>query len=243
MSRKRESVLIEAKSMLKSSLALSGRTAAMLAVVTGIAASLAHAEVTPIIDFTGGTAVGVIAGNTATAGFSFTVTTVTTISGLGFLDVGSNSLTDSHQVGLWTSSGTLLGSAVVDGSSTAVASTSNLGDWRETGISSLTLDPGSYVLGAFYRDVSVTPTEDQTVYHATGTSSVSGVGYGHAVSGLSGFVFPNGDDSVFDDAYFGPMAFTGDSSVAPEPASFGLSVGALLLGALAFRIRRRPASV
>jgi hypothetical protein len=207
----------------------------MLVIVAGIAASLAHAEITPIIDFTGGQAFGVVQGANATAGFSFSVTTATTISGLGLFDVGSDGLINSHQIGLWSSGGTLLASATVDNSSSVVASTSSLGDWRETGITSLTLDPGSYVIGASFLDVSQN-TEDAAVFSATGTTSLSGISYGTTVIGFSDFAFPDFNENGVDAGAFGPMAFT-DVQSAPEPGSLGLSLCALGFCGLAFRSR------
>jgi hypothetical protein len=205
----------------------------MLVIFAGIAASLAHAEITPLIDFTGGQVFGVVQGANATAGFSFNVTTATTISGLGLFDVGSDGLIDSHQIGLWTSGGTLLASATLDNSSSVVPSTSSLGDWRETGINSLTLDPGSYVIGASFLDVAQN-TEDAAVFSAAGTPSLPGINYGTTIIGFSDFTFPDLSETGVDAGAFGPMAFT-DVQRAPEPGSLGLSLCGLTLFGLALR--------
>jgi Domain of unknown function (DUF4082) len=219
----------------EASLARLGRITKILVVIIGSAASVAHAG--PIVDFTGGVQTAAVAGNDDTLGFSFDVITTTTISGLGFFDAGSDGLINSHQVGLWTAGGTLLASATLDNSSNIVASTSNLGDWRETDIGLLTLNLGSYVLGAFYRDVSVSAEDDAVV--VANASSVSGVSYGHTRSGFPGFTFPNVDQSVADAGTFGPMAFTSRSATAPEPANLGLSICALALFGVGFRRHSR----
>lgn len=217
------------------------RITTILLVIAGLGATFAYAEPAPIIDFTGGLAEGIFGGQNGTAGFSFEVTEATTISGLGFFDVGSNGLINSHQVGLWTSTGTLLASAILDNSSNVVASTSSLGDWRETNITSLTLDPGSYVLGAFFRNVQA-DTEDEAALDASGTSSASGISYGNAAFGSGSFTFPGSNDPAFDAGIFGPMAFTGSTSAMPEPGSLGLCACALLLCGLVLRLRWRQSS-
>jgi Domain of unknown function (DUF4082) len=217
----------------------------MLVVITSVVASSADAQVAPIVDFMGGGAYGAIGSTNptlnGTLGFSFDVTTATTISGLGFFDVGSNGLINSHQVGLWTSGGTLLATATLDNSSNVFASTSALGDWRETDISLLNLNPGSYVLGAFYLNAFAN-SEDQAFFYAN-PSSLSGISYDHAALGLNATLsFPFTNVPLADGGVFGPMAFTDVASATPEPESLGLSLAALAFCGLAFRLRRRPFS-
>src|SRR5262245_12458608 len=62
-------------------------------------------------------------------GWQFSVSAPITIDGLGLFDVNPAGLAESHQVGLWTDSGTLLASATVTSGSTSVASASAAGDW------------------------------------------------------------------------------------------------------------------
>jgi hypothetical protein len=94
------------------------------------AASMAQAStISPIIDISGGADIPVVGGSNATVGFTFDVASSLVISGLGVFDVGANGLINSHEVGLWTSSATLLASTTVTNAANVVASTSSLGDW------------------------------------------------------------------------------------------------------------------
>ena len=72
------------------------------------------------------------------------------VTGLGYWDEGANGLINNHTVGLWNSSSpsVLLASTVVNNSSAVVNSTSAAGDWRFNSISPLTLQAGTYVVGA-----------------------------------------------------------------------------------------------
>jgi hypothetical protein len=201
--------------------------------VTVAAVTTAQAStISPIIDISGGADIPVVGGSNVTSGFAFGVASSLVISGLGLFDVGADGLINAHEVGLWTSSGTLLASAMVTNSANVVASTDSLGEWLEVNIAPVTLAAGSYVLGAFYFNAN-THTEDDAVWMTT-ASSISGVSYQNgSVLVSSTFGFPN--ESIpatsSDARIFGPMAFTGAS--VPEPGSFALFLcGAALLGAL-----------
>ena len=187
----------------------------------------ASAAIVPIMDITGGLAESANGGSNATQGFGFDLTSTTLITGLGIFDVGSDGLTNSHQVGLWTSGGTLLASTTVDNGAQVVSSTSSFGRWLEKDITPLALTPGSYILGAFYLDSDTNPTEDQIVFSAV-ASSIPGVSYSHwAFTGDPSFAFPaldlGGDASSA--SIFGPMAFVGAASSVPEPGTLGLCLG------------------
>jgi hypothetical protein len=82
--------------------------------------------------------------DSGTLGFRFTADSSFDILSLGFIDVGSNGLAGSYEVGLWNASGSLLDSVIVTGSSTLV------NGYRYTPLSSaITLTAGSdYVIGA-----------------------------------------------------------------------------------------------
>jgi hypothetical protein len=88
------------------------RAAAVVAVISALfLSSAAQAEV---LFYSGGTARtdgGIVAGNTFTAFFG------ATFNSLGFIDVGSDGLAGSYQVGIWDSSQNLLASATVTPSS------------------------------------------------------------------------------------------------------------------------------
>jgi hypothetical protein len=83
-------------------------------------------------------------------GYSFDVTSSFAVDGLGVWDSGSNGINTTVQAGLWTSTGTLLASVSISDSSTPVASASNAGQWLFADIPSLTLTPGSYVIGSIF---------------------------------------------------------------------------------------------
>jgi hypothetical protein len=182
-------------------------------------AGLPASAQTPIIDATGGITDIATSGTTGlpcspcpvTSGFDFTVTgSSLTITSLGLFDVGNSNraLTDSHPVGLWNASGTLLASTTIDNTATPVTSTSSLGHWLKKDIvQPITLSPGTYVLGAFYLPNSA----DLTSYGGV-TSPISGVTLGNArfANFASTLVFPTIISPFPQQNHyiFGPMAFT-----------------------------------
>jgi hypothetical protein len=89
-------------------------------------------------------------------GWSFTVTSSITIDGLGLWDVASNGLIEPHEVGLWLTStpipeGVLVASATVSNEqSVAVGSMSTSGRWLFRSVPAVTLNPGTYTVGALY---------------------------------------------------------------------------------------------
>lgn len=89
-----------------------------------------------------------------TDGWAFTTSSPLEADALGFFDVGSNGLATSHQVGLWSSTGSLLAQVTVDDASFPVASASSVGRWLFSDLASPILLPaGTYVLGASIPDV------------------------------------------------------------------------------------------
>jgi hypothetical protein len=83
-------------------------------------------------------------------GWQFTVIAPVTVDGLGVFDVNASGLSETHQVGLWNSSGSLLAQTTITSASTLVPSASNAGDWRFNDIAPIVLAPGTYVTSAFY---------------------------------------------------------------------------------------------
>src|SRR5438552_3446306 len=121
---------------------------AMLCLGVGFTTSHADAQGTgtPILDFTGGSAVA--AGLDYTGGYEFIVSSPITIVGIGIWDEGKDGITP-HDVGLWTSGGTPLYSTTIDAFATPVGSTSSDGQWLVVPISPpLKLKPGTYVIGS-----------------------------------------------------------------------------------------------
>ncbi|HEV2295201.1 MAG TPA: PEP-CTERM sorting domain-containing protein [Tepidisphaeraceae bacterium] len=85
-----------------------------------------------------------------TSGFSFIVgARALSVSDLGIWDEGSNGLTNSHEVSIWTDGGTLLGETVVPAGTSAALS----GQFRFTSRTSpVRLEPNErYVIGATFR--------------------------------------------------------------------------------------------
>ena len=68
-----------------------------------------HAQ-TPALSVSGG---GFFGATTGTYGWSFTLSSTITVTDLGYFDFGGNGLNDAHDVGIWTSTGTLMVSATV----------------------------------------------------------------------------------------------------------------------------------
>ena len=158
-------------------------------------------------------------GNTYTSGvfnnigWSFQVNSQVVVDSLGVFDVGANGLAENHQVGIWTGDGlTLLAQAAVSNLSTPVASASALGQWLFSDIANITLDPGTYLVGAFYTDSSpdllqanaTIATIPQISYLASRASD--GASFGSP--GVYGLVEPG---------VFGP-----NFTVVPEPTTLAL---------------------
>jgi Domain of unknown function (DUF4082) len=159
----------------------------------------------------------------STLGFDFTMgATSMFVDALGIWDADSDGFVDSHQVGLWTSSGTLLASATVPAGAGALLDDG----FRYIALASpLELLSGqTYVLGATYPNsdalvVNVSPTQ------ATFATTITG---GNRRFTGPGFEFP---------ADLGGGSFVGPNAriAVPEPTT------ALLIaaGALPYLARRR----
>jgi hypothetical protein len=143
---------------------------------TVLSESTAVGDPIPLFDFTGGSIHGAVGGANATVGYSFTLTSPVTVTGLGFFDVGADGLIRPHAIGLWTDSGVLLASAVVNSSSMLVPSSSSFGEWRVAGLlpsSSLTLAVGTYRVAAGYLDAQ-SNSEDPAIFFPSAVSSFGG---------------------------------------------------------------------
>jgi len=200
-----------------------------LATITFFVAA-ANSYATPLIDFTadnsGFTWFGNDSGcgNGCTLGFDFNVSSSVTIDGLGVFDAGSDGLNNVHEIGLWTSAGTLLATTSVGpGASASDASASGAGSYVYSDILSLTLGAGSYVIGALF-EIGDT---DAVVHDAGGIfSNDPNVAYNSSAWINTGVLeFPVNIGGA-NDRYFGPTMRIAEASV-PEPSillllSFGL---------------------
>jgi hypothetical protein len=192
----------------------------------GFAPGLARAgSINPVVEYT---SVTPQAGNTPfTLGYSFTTTVPFQINALGYWDDG---LALDHQVGIWTSTGTLLTSTTVLGTDPLV------GHFRYDSISFL-LAPGSYVIGGQFLAVP----NANFPRSATGVITAPGYTWGTDlfVAG-SGLNFPTGSSGgVFGQNGILAVTFSTGPATAPEPATLLLcSTGLLGAGVRRWRQRR-----
>lgn len=210
------------------------RLLAPLMLVAGLASQPASASL--VLDLnTGGTAFpcGTCGPLGDTFGWSFRVINPITINQLGVWDAGANGLgLPSSRVGLWTAAGALLASATVTDASEQVASASADGEWLFEGIASLTLVPGSYVIGSV--NIAAAPLA-QTNAPFTTTADIALTG-GVQGPNNAGLAFPG---SSFRIPIFGPTMRLAENNV-PEPA--GVALVGLGLALMAFRRRSSEAT-
>ena len=207
--------------------------------VTAYTPANASAALIQALDFTGGSLAQSNANSTL--GWEFRLSTTVTVTELGFFDEGGAGLADSHQLGLWTSGGTLLASTTIGSglSGTAVVSGSGFGSFRYTPITAVVLTPGDYVLGASYGS-------DDFLYLLTSSvATAAGIEYllGRQENG-SGFTFPSviviGDRGA--QSFFGPnLRFSIDDVAVPEPGTLALAGAALVPLVMIVQRRKRSA--
>jgi len=151
-----------------------------------------------------------------------------TISQLGVFDQGTNGLATSHDVGIWTSGGTLLGQATVPSGTSATL----IGEFRYTTLSGpLVLTAGqSYVIGAVFQ-----ATGDAAFFSdGTSTFSTAATGYSGRYVSTTSLAFPTatGPSSAF---YSANAVYV--VGAVPEPSTYALGFGVVALGLAAYRRR------
>jgi hypothetical protein len=167
------------------------------------------------LDFTDGS-VG-MSGLSGTLGWSFTVNSTITIGSLGLWNEGSQALHSSHDVGLWTGTGSLLATTTITTASSPVPSNSGDGQWLFNTITPLTLNPGSYVIGAQYAQ-----TDPDQIRALTTATTISQITFEHERDiGSSSLAFPTNSFPSFDAGIFGPNLLT---TAVPEPSSAIIAV-------------------
>jgi MYXO-CTERM domain-containing protein len=164
----------------------------------------------------------------STFGWAFHVNETVTVTGIGLWDDSwdGNGIGARSQVGLWTSGGALLGSAVVSDGSAPVASALASGRWLFEDLS-LTLTSGDYLIGGVFYGAQ--PIAQVSPAYAT-DPRINVTGAVHSADYV-GFAAPT---QSFDLFIAGPT-FSVASSETPEPAAFLLAG----FGLLAVGLRRR----
>jgi hypothetical protein len=203
-------------------------------------AGLGLAQVPAVTSFTGNTNFGDVDTTNQTLGFRFTANQNIVVSALGvWQQVTTNNLSQTHQVGLWASDGSLLASATVAVNSPLT------GNWRYVAITPVTLTAGqTYVAGS-----AITSPFTDTYARVNPTGSIttnpliSIVSSGLNPSG-GGFSFPGNPDPAAL-ARLGPNLMvqaapsTPPTSVPISPlALVAAGIGLALVAAFAMGTRR-----
>ncbi len=215
--------------------------AAIVATAFTLAAPLAHsADPAPAVTFTNLTGVATDP-IPYTTGFKFEAVTAVTVLQLGAFDDSQDGLAQSHQVGLWDSSGNLMAAATIP----AGTGGQLIDQFRYHDIFPVSLVAGQdYVVGEFITSSS----PDNGVIHATGFVTdprITFIGEAYKATGNIGepgsFEFPN--QTYFDSsvkAYFGANLILAPPAPVPEPATWTLLlVGVGGVGTLARRRRQQ----
>lgn len=161
-----------------------------------------------------------------TLGWQFTTSQSITITGLGAFDDSQDGLAESHDVGVWDSVGTLLGSTSV-----AAGTVDPLVNQFRYSSVSFTLAPGTYNIGALWLDGG-----DNNTFPGDVPTYSTGAGITFVQNAyVGGGTLANPVNSVDTQAaYFGPNFLY---SSTPEPGTL-LLLGSGLLGAVGV-IRRK----
>lgn len=150
-------------------------------------------------------------------GWSFNLAESRTVTALGYWDEGSNGLLESHRVGIWDSSGSLVASGTVDNGDTAVASANTNGQWLFDQILGVSLAAGTYTIGGYMTLQSFDPIRQ----HVGSLITDSALTFVDARF-IRNAGFANPTDLAGDSPrYFGPTMMFGATRV-PEPGTLAL---------------------
>jgi hypothetical protein len=152
------------------------------------------------------------------AGSSFNAPNGATFNSLGFIDVGSDGLADSYQVGLWdTNTQALLASTTVTPASPLI------NGFRYAAIPQTILAPGtSFTVGALLHTTQ--PDAWVTSASIADGAGFTGAGIGRFFGSNITLTFPSSPDGV---TY---VVANASDAIVPAPATLGLAgVGGLLL--------------
>lgn len=207
--------------MLTISISALGRAVSLLTLLLALTAS-ARAQLTLI---SGSSALGQNIGP-FTVGSIFTVGAQPILfTKLGVYDTGANGLSVSHDVGIWTSGGTLLGSVTVPSGTGGEL----IGDFRYATLSGpVALSANTvYVIGALF-----TSGDTWTATDSNNTLSSVASGYTSAINPGGSLAIPNSQPGY--QAYLGANAVY---TAVPEPATTALLAGLGAVGLVLFRRR------
>jgi len=153
------------------------------------------------------------------------------VTQLGVWDQGNDGLAEAHSVGLWTSTGTLLASAIVPSGTSA----SLYNGFRYMNIAPLNLSAGTtYVLGIYDNALNT----DEITFQQTVTlgSDIASIGAPLLLDGAD-LAFPTTSIGGNAEGFFGPNAMLSVSAV-PEPSTLALAAMGGLGCRLLFRRRK-----
>jgi hypothetical protein len=196
------------------------------AMVGGLVA--AEASAVPAITFTGGETTDFFSDRTF--GYEFSTNSAIRITALGYWDDGSDGLTDSHEVGIWNSDGSiLLASAVVP---------SGTGGTLDSGFRFVAITPVVLSAGQSFLAGGFNSSNDAIIRYTTATT-IPGITLGSTrfdPEPYGSFQAPTEQQGPdFDFGYFGPNF---QVAAVPEPATWALTIAGFgLVGAMSRRRR------